>query len=131
MSLNSNDQNISQGRHGLPKLNDSSQFPRWNRDLKVYLFSRATINDLDKLTARNYLDEKFFKKTFKDDEKEVVTALPEGQKQHPLIKHPPYTLRTWKCVSTMPLNMGTDTKTGSIKLFVRFTSVSPTTLPNK
>jgi hypothetical protein len=52
MSLINNDQNNSQRRHGLPKLNDSSQFPRWKRDLEVYLFSKAKINDLDKLTAR-------------------------------------------------------------------------------
>ena len=89
MSLISNDQNNSQRRHGLPKLNDSSQFPRWKRDLEVYLFSKAKINDLDKLTARSYLDDNFFKKTFKEEQKEAVAALPEGQKQHPL-KHPPY-----------------------------------------
>ena len=130
MSLISNDQNNSQRRHGLPKLNVSSQIPRWKRDLEVYLFSRAKINDLDKLTARSYLDDNFFKKTFKEEQKVAVAALPEGQKQHPL-KHPPYLELCVDGVSTTPVNMGKDTKTGSTKLFVRFNSVSPTTLPNK
>ena len=90
MSLISNDQNNSQRRHGLfPKLNDASQFTQWKRNLENYLFSKAKINDMDKLTARSYLDDAFFKKTYKDEYKLAAAALPEGQKQHPL-KHPPF-----------------------------------------
>ena len=90
MSLISNDQKNSQRRHGLfPKLNDASQFTQWKRNLENYLFSKAKINDMDKLTARSYLDNAFFKKIFKDEFKIAVDALPEGQKLHPL-KHPPY-----------------------------------------
>ena len=90
MSLISNDQNNSQRRHGLfPKLNDASQFTQWKRNLENYLFSKAKINDMDKLTARSYLDDAFFKKTYKDEYKIAAAALPEGHKQHPL-KHPPF-----------------------------------------
>ena len=90
MSLISNDQNNSQRRHGLfPKLNDASQFTQWKRNLENYLFSKAKINDMDKLTARSYLDDAFFKKTYKDEYKLAAAALPEGHKQHPL-KHPPF-----------------------------------------
>ena len=79
MSLISNDQNNSQRRHGLfPKLNDASQFTQWKRNLENYLFSKAKINDMDKLTARSYLDNAFFKKIFKDEFKIAVDALPEG-----------------------------------------------------
>jgi len=89
MSLISNDQNNSQRRHGLfPKLNDASQFTQWKRNLENYLFSKAKINDMDKLTARSYLDDAFFKKTYKDEYKLAAAALPEGHKQHPLKKTP-------------------------------------------
>ena len=62
MSYNSDEQNNSTRKNALFILKDSSQFPHWKRTVETYLFRKAKITNLEKLTVRSYLDEKYFKK---------------------------------------------------------------------
>ena len=70
MSLISNNQPTRRGKH-LFILENASHFTQGKNSLETFLLYKTKIPDLDKLTRSSYLDPRFFKNLFPNEEKEA------------------------------------------------------------